>query len=402
MKKKLLILFCTLLAAFGFMGLSACKDKAEPTYTVTFVADGTSVATPTYTAENKEITVPEVPAKTGYTGAWEAYTLTTGDITVNAVYTTDVEYTPDRFGTYYTVTAFMSSKSEIAILDTFEGKPVTSIGARAFAFCNKLTSITIPDSVTSFGDQAFYCCSGLTSITIPDSVTSIGGLAFHNCSSLTSVTIGSGVTSIGSSMFRACNSLTSITMPNSVISIGEYAFCQCDSLTSVTIGNGVTSIENWAFSYCRSLTSVTIPDSATSIGEGAFRGCSSLTNIIVSANNPNYKSIDGNLYNKDGSILIQYAIGKTDMTFSIPDSVTFIREWAFEDCGRLTSVTIGNGVTSIGEYAFVGCDRLASVIFSQPSGWKTGVISLIGLDNPATAALYLAETYCSSAWKRNP
>ena len=61
-------------------------------YTVTFKVDGVTAGTATYTVENKEITVPEVPAKAGYTGAWEAYELTSGDVTVNAVYTA-IEYT---------------------------------------------------------------------------------------------------------------------------------------------------------------------------------------------------------------------------------------------------------------------------------------------------------------------
>ena len=56
-------------------------------YTVTFVADNVTVATRTYTTENKEISLPEVPAKAGYTGKWEAYELAFGDVTVNAVYT---------------------------------------------------------------------------------------------------------------------------------------------------------------------------------------------------------------------------------------------------------------------------------------------------------------------------
>ena len=56
-------------------------------YTVTFTADDVTIGTATYTVENKEITVPEVPAKVGYTGVWEAYELTTGDVTVKAVYT---------------------------------------------------------------------------------------------------------------------------------------------------------------------------------------------------------------------------------------------------------------------------------------------------------------------------
>jgi hypothetical protein len=63
-------------------------------YTVTFVADGTTVGTAKYTGENKSITEPAVPEKEGYTGKWESYTLTTGDVTVNAVYTAEGEVVP--------------------------------------------------------------------------------------------------------------------------------------------------------------------------------------------------------------------------------------------------------------------------------------------------------------------
>ena len=90
----------------------------------------------------------------------------------------------------------------------------------------------------------------------------------------------------------------------------------------------------------------------TSIGDDAFYDCDSLTSITVDANNSTYKSIDGNLYSKDGKRLIQYAIGKTDISFATPDSVTSIGDWVFYDCDSLTSVTIGNSVTSIGSSAF--------------------------------------------------
>ena len=56
-------------------------------YTVTFKADGAVVDTIKYTVENKKITNPSVPPKKGNTGVWESYTLTYGDIEVNAVYT---------------------------------------------------------------------------------------------------------------------------------------------------------------------------------------------------------------------------------------------------------------------------------------------------------------------------
>ena len=68
-------------------GLNVSPVYTVIEYTVTFVADDQTVATETYTVENTEITVPEVPEKEGYTGVWEAYELTTGDVTVNAVYT---------------------------------------------------------------------------------------------------------------------------------------------------------------------------------------------------------------------------------------------------------------------------------------------------------------------------
>ena len=61
-------------------------------YTVTFVADGVVVAEVNYTVENKNIIEPDVPAKTRYTGVWELYTLNVGNITVNAIYTEATEY----------------------------------------------------------------------------------------------------------------------------------------------------------------------------------------------------------------------------------------------------------------------------------------------------------------------
>ena len=67
-------------------------SETPETYSVTFVADGETVETCYYTAETPEIVEPAVPEKAGYTAAWEAYELTSGNITVNAVYTA-IEYT---------------------------------------------------------------------------------------------------------------------------------------------------------------------------------------------------------------------------------------------------------------------------------------------------------------------
>ena len=272
---------------------------------------------------------------------------------------------------------------------------VKGIGKSAFSLCPNLTSIVIPNSVTTIGDDAFYHCSGLTSIDIPNSVTCIGDHAFYHCSALRSVTIPSSIMSIGIGAFFSCHSLASIevandnpnyssidgvlfdkqqtmliqcpcgkqgayTIPNSVTSIEEGAFDECRRLTSVTIPNSVTSIGVGAFINCCSLTSVKIPKSVASIGFGAFSSCHSLTSIEVANDDPNYSSIDGVLFNKQQTVLIQCPCGKQG-AYTIPNGVTSIEDSAFSGCRNLTSVTIPNSVTSIEECAFFECRRLTSV-----------------------------------------
>ena len=127
---------------------------------------------------------------------------------------------------------------------------------------DKLEVITsdMLDGYTSIGNGAFAYCNYLTNIALPNSVTSIGVDAFENCSSLISLTIPNSVTSIRSGTFYGCSSLTSITIPNSVTSIGDYAFYDCTSLTSITIPNSITSIERYTFRECKNLKNVVIGD----------------------------------------------------------------------------------------------------------------------------------------------
>lgn len=298
-----------------------------------------------------------------------------------------------------------------------------AIGANTFYNCVALGSITVPSSVTSIGEYAFYNCTNISSIILSDGVTEIDRYAFGNCIKLTSILIPKNVSSITALAFSGCKALTeinvdsgnttyrsnegalcaikdfrlvkypagktdkNITLWNGTKIIGAYAFEGCINLETVTVADGITSIEVSAFRDCTGLVSIVIPNSVknvgdsafygceklesvtvgsgvTSIGKMAFCGCKALTEIKIDSGNKVYKSISGNLYSIDGKTLVQYAIGKTDTSFEIPESVTGISEYAFAGCKNLTSITVGKNVTSIGDYAFADCTSLTEIKFN--------------------------------------
>ena len=334
-----------------------------------------------------------------------------------------------------TITGYTGSGGAVTIPSKTNGLPVTSIGDYAFCYCYNLASVTMGTNVTSLGDEAFFYCTNLTSVTIGNNVTNIGQWAFQYCWSLTNVTIPNSIISIGEGAFDSCSDLSSVTIGAGVTFIGTGAFCQCPSLTALavaannsafssvdgvlfdqsqtmliecpggiignyTVPNGVTDIESEAFCLCEGLTSITIPDTVTYIGELAIDDCFSLTAITVAANNPAFSSVDGVLFDKSQTTLIQCPEGKTG-SYVIPTSVASIGDYAFCFCFSLTSVTIPNGVTSIGDYAFCFCWGLTSVtipngvtsigddVFSSCFG-----LTSVTIPNSVTSIGYDAFLYC--------
>ena len=122
---------------------------------------------------------------------------------------TSFEVAPDN-ETFCSQDDVLFNKSKTKLVQYPVGKPdatyiipdsVTSIGAKAFAYCSSMTSMTIPDRVTEIETEAFSYCVNLVSVTIPNSVTHVGDGAFYTCKALKSVIIPSSVTSIGEKAF---------------------------------------------------------------------------------------------------------------------------------------------------------------------------------------------------------
>ena len=179
---------------------------------------------------------------------------------------------------------------------------------------------------------------------------------------------GYSVTSIGEHAFYKRTRLKSIVIPDSVTSIGDKAFYECTSLVyneydnAYYLGNGDNPYLVLVKAKDSAIQSCAINEKTKIIYSQAFYGCKSLTSITVDKNNVSYKSIDGNLYTKDGKTLIQYATGKKDTEFKVPNGVTSIGFYAFYYCTSLTSVVIPDSVTSIGDEAFAVCLSLTSVV----------------------------------------
>ncbi|MBO7369402.1 MAG: leucine-rich repeat protein [Clostridia bacterium] len=301
-------------------------------------------------------------------------------------------------GTSYVLTSFDDDEAtEVTILSSYKGLPVTAIGDDAFKNCYLLSEVTIADGITSIGENAFMNCHLLKSVVIPDSVTFIGANAFNGCSRLTSITLGSGVTSIENGTFSQCRTLKSIYLSDRITNVGTYAFSKCNlleeivmpdsvkevgvgifygcvGLKSVTLSDDVTKIDDEAFSGCTSLSDLDLPASLKSIGSNAFLNCTSLSGLDLPETLESIGSgaFSGCSFSEIGlsasltSIGIGAFSGCSSLSeIDLPEALERIGSSAFFGCQALKNVNIPDGISVIGDNTFSGCTNLESVAFSS-------------------------------------
>lgn len=159
------------------------------------------------------------------------------------------------------------------------------------------------------------------------------------------------------------NYLVTSTTPEtvSVTSLVDTTVTSADIPALVT-DSGITytvtdiSIDNFKDSE---VVTCSIPSTVTSISDtlelDVFFFCTTMTTITVDPENVNYSSLNGVLFNKAQTTLIQYPIGKTDTSYVVPSTVTIISVQAFYGAESLTNLTLNDGLITIGEFAFFTC-----------------------------------------------
>lgn len=144
-----------------------------------------------------------------------------------------------------------------------------------------------------------------------------------------------------------------------VKTIASLAFEYRGAISDIKISEGVEVVEWGAFISCFDLLSVEIPASVKEMGlQNAelrwdlFSDCIKLEKIVVAEENEFYKAIDGDLYTEDGKTLLQYALGKQEKDYTVPENVKDIGRYAFYGARNIENLVIGDNVVSVGNYAF--------------------------------------------------
>ena len=266
------------------------------------------------------------------------------------------------------------AKGRLLIPKTIEGLLVAEIGTSAFNRSKALTSIVIPDGVSSIAVDAFNFCSNLAAIEVSGqnmNYSSIDGVLFNKkrtrllkyptAKTDTEYTIPESVTSIGEEALGYSKNLTAIAIPDGVISIALDSFFLSSNLAAIEVGGknvNYTSIDGALFNkektdlidypQAKPITNYTIPEGVINIGAQALAGCKNLTSITIPET---VRSIGVGAFNHSSNL----------KSITIPEGPTMIPSIAFSFCTSLTNIDIPQTVTSIGDQAFMACVNLKSI-----------------------------------------
>lgn len=273
--------------------------------------------------------------------------------------------------------------------DTFDYSSAIS----PFSYKQDILNVVIDYGITSIGEYMFWRCNSLTTISIPSSVKVIKLNAFQSCN-LESVLIPEGVETIENIVFHSCSNIKSVIIPRSITYIGNGAFFGCDNLSTVYYAgtkeewnaiiiyndegnNNMLLNADICYNYQETTPPIvggvdTSQDTVTeeTLGENVTAHNSEGVQIIgkfpISEVDVQYNLIEQiqtaiqNKTSLNNQVFFELLTGDI-VEFTIPTSITTIRDGMFYGCTNLKTITIPEGMTSIGRSAFYLCSGLEKI-----------------------------------------
>ncbi len=273
----------------------------------------------------------------------------------------------------------------ITIPSSYNGYPVIRILENAFAGCNKITGVTIPNSVISIERQGFFGCSSLKKVTLSNKLKEILPGVFYGCSSLESITLPSGIKEIYNEAFFGCSSLKKINLEN-ITDIYPAAFSGT-ALKQINL-ESIKIIDMRAFINCKNLVDIKFGNKIRAVGSFAFantayynnennweNGALYLNNILLNIK----PEVTGTFSVKKGTKMIAaYAIyycEDGDYVYSennqnitkiiLPNTITYINRGAFSGCKSLKEINLPSSIKEIDGAAFEECRNLEEIIIPK-------------------------------------
>lgn len=173
---------------------------------------------------------------------------------------------------------------------------------------------------------------------------------------------GYKVTAIGEGCFKGDSSIEEIILPDTLEKVASYAFANMPNLKQLNFPDSVRSISSYAVYLSNQLESVSIGKNTSFLGNGAFVYAHSLKQLTVHEDNPYFCTEDNVLFNKDKTDLILYPLGKTDVSYTMPDSVTCLHQWAFCGVTHLKQLTFSPNLSTMQKEVFYICDGIDELI----------------------------------------
>ncbi len=196
-------------------------------------------------------------------------------------------------------------------------------------------------------------------VEFPDTLQYIGKWACAGLEGVKTIDLSNTqVTSIGDFAFNNCGSVEVIKLPDTLKDLGmrkEKVDSSNDDMTGgdVQLPNGLAPGENSNTDAAEKPA-----EDATQATDNVFRGCQKLRMFEVNETNPYFSSNDGVLFNKSGTKLIRYPVGRSVAKYAIPEGTEVIAEAAFmqiagtQKDGALKSVTFPSTLKKIEDGAF--------------------------------------------------